>query len=77
MLLSRNSIAMLIESLEFNGYVTRSRSNKDHRTIIIDVISKGIEFIMSHLKRLIPLEKELRDCLDDELSLLVALTRKL
>ena len=78
MLRSRNSITRLINDLESDGFVKRVHSNTDHRTVIIEVTSKGLEFTMTNLKKLSSLEEELRACLDgDELSVLVGLTRKL
>jgi DNA-binding MarR family transcriptional regulator len=78
MLRSRNSITRLINDLERDGFVKRVHSNKDHRTVLIEVTSEGLEFTMTNLKKLSSLEQELRACLDgDELSVLVGLTRKL
>jgi DNA-binding MarR family transcriptional regulator len=78
MLRSRNSITRLINDLERDGLVKRAHSNKDQRTVIIEVTDRGLEFTMTNLKKLKPLEEELKAYLDgDDLSVLVGLTRKL
>ena len=78
LLRSRNSVSKLIEGLEKDGLVRRYHIKEDRRTVYIEVTSAGLSFIMTKLKAIKSLEKEIRSCLDDgELQTLVDLTRKL
>jgi DNA-binding MarR family transcriptional regulator len=78
MLRSKNSMTKIIDNLEKEQLVRRVRSQKDRRTIYLEVTADGLEFTMSHLKELDALEKEIKACLEpDELPLLVGLSRKL
>jgi DNA-binding MarR family transcriptional regulator len=78
MLRSRNSITKLIEGLERDGYIQRSHSSRDRRTVYIEVTPKGMDYAITNLKCLTPLEEEVRSCLDDsELQTLIDLSRKL
>ena len=78
MLRSRNSVTKLIEGLEKDGYVKRTHSTEDRRTVYIEVTSAGLDFTMTYLRKLASLEKEIGLCLEPaELQQFVDLSRKL
>jgi len=78
MLRSRNSVTKLIEGLEKDGYVKRTHSTQDRRTVYIEVTPSGLNFTLKHLRKLASLEKEIALCLEEEeLNDLTDLTRKL
>jgi DNA-binding MarR family transcriptional regulator len=78
MLRSRNSVTNLIEGLERDGYVKRTHSTRDRRTVFIEVMPTGLNFIKAHLKELSSLEEEISTCLSpEEFQTLVDLSRKL
>ena len=78
MLRSRNSVTKLIEGLEKDGFVKRTHSTEDRRTVYIEVTPAGLEFTIKHLRKLASLEREIGECLKpDELQQFVDLSRKL
>jgi DNA-binding MarR family transcriptional regulator len=78
MLRSRNSVTKLIEGLEHDGYVKRTHSTRDRRTVYIEVTPAGLDFTMTHLRKLNSLESEINRCLEPgELKTFVELSRKL
>ena len=78
LLRSKNSVSQLINGLEKNGLVRRYHATEDRRTVYVEVTSDGLSFIKARFKVLKSLEEEVSSCLDDdELRIIVDLTRKL
>ena len=65
MLRSNYSMTRLIDSLEKDGLVMRSRTSKDRRTIHVKITSAGLAFMMRSLSDNDLVEEELLSCLDE------------
>jgi len=78
MLRSNYSITKLIDSLEKDGLVKRSRSGKDRRSLDIQVTLKGLRYVESSLRVTEIAETDLKSWLSEsELVELAILIRKL
>jgi DNA-binding MarR family transcriptional regulator len=75
---SKNSITKVVDSLEKDGLIIRTRVNKDRRTIRIKITLTGLEFVKQTLLKGDILTQEVLSCLSkDERKVLVNLIRKM
>lgn len=78
MLRSNYSITKIIDSLEKDGLVKRSRSGKDRRSLNIEVTPKGLNYVEASLSVTEIAETDLKSWLNEaELENLAAIVRKL
>jgi DNA-binding MarR family transcriptional regulator len=78
MLRSNYSITKIIDNLEREGLVKRSRNGKDRRSLNIEVTLKGMRYVESNLKLTETAEADLKTWLSEkELADLAVLIRKL
>jgi DNA-binding MarR family transcriptional regulator len=78
MLRSNYSITKIIDNLEKEGLVKRTRNGKDRRSLNIEVTLKGMRYVESNLKLTETAEADLKSWLSEsELTELAGLIRKL
>jgi DNA-binding MarR family transcriptional regulator len=78
MLRSNYSVTKLIDGLEKDGLVQRHPNGNDRRSIIIEVTSEGLKFVVSNLRQTSVAENDLKKWLpSDELENLAATIRLL
>lgn len=78
MLRSKHSITIIIDNLEKEGYITRTRDDQDRRMVHISITREGLEHVRSHLDNENPVIRKLMSSLThEECSQLVGYLKRL
>jgi DNA-binding MarR family transcriptional regulator len=78
MLRSKHSITIIVDNLEKEGYIIRSRDTQDRRSVHIRVTPEGLEHVRSRVNHENPIIIKLLSCLEeDERQQLVVYLKRL